>query len=292
MTQEPVTDNNKRRSQFYFVRTRFMRNKLAVIGLVFFILVVIITVSADLFMDYQDVLRQNISVRLQKPSTRHIFGTDIYGRDLFGRMVFGARYSLGIGLAVTVISLIAGVILGAISGYFGGIIGEVIMRIMDIFYSMPSALLAIAIVAALGQTIPNLLLAMSVSRIAQFSRVVRSVVLPIRSQEFIEAAKAAGAGNAYIIRTQILPNAIGPIIVQATLGISVVILGIAGLGFLGLGVAPPTPEWGSILSDVRVQVRNHPYLAIIPGITICMCAMALNLIGDGLRDALDPKLKN
>ena len=287
------TSEIRRQGQLYGIWVRFRRNKLALIGLIVFLLIVFGALFADLFIDYRTAaISQNISQRLQKPSAQHIFGTDMFGRDLFARIVFGSRYSLGISMGVMFIALVSGVIIGSTAGYYGGTIDGFIMRIIDVFLSLPSSLLAIAVVAALGQRTINIIIALSITQIPRLTRVVRSVVLPLRGHEYIEAAISNGASNKYIIGRHILPNAIGPIIVQTTLNVSFVILTISGLGFIGLGVPPPAPEWGSMAAQAQPFLRDHPYLAIIPGIAICICAMSLNLVGDGLRDALDPKLKN
>lgn len=283
----------KKRSQLKSIWVRYKKNKLAMFGLALFMAMVLIAVFADFIVDYDvDAITQNIKNKLRSPYSEHIFGTDQYGRDLFARIVFGARISLFVGLVTVALSLTAGSIIGAVAGYYGGKIDNILMRIMDIFLSIPSIIMAIAIVAALGQGLTNLLIALSISKIPQFARIVRSSILSIKGQEFIEAAKACGTKDRRIIVKHIIPNAIGPIIVQATLNMATTILAIAGLSFVGLGIQPPTPEWGSMLADARSQMRYYPYLVVIPGIAIVMSVLSLNLIGDGLRDALDPRLKN
>jgi len=211
---------------------------------------------------------------------------------MLARVVYGARISLFVGVATIATSLIAGSILGAIAGYYGGVVDNVLMRIMDVFLAVPQTIMAITIVAALGSSIFNLMIALSIAAVPKFARIVRSAVLSIKSSDYVEAAKAYGSGGARIIARYILPNAIGPIIVQATLNMATTILAISALSFIGLGVQPPTPEWGSILSAGKAQMRYYPYLVTIPGIAIVLAVLALNLIGDGLRDALDPRLKN
>lgn len=283
----------KKRSQFKSIVYRYKKNKLAILGAVVFLILIIISISADLIVDFEkDAVAQNMKERLMTPNNDHIFGTDQYGRDIFARIIFGSRVSLFVGLITIAISLTFGSLIGATAGYYGGKIDDILMRIMDIFLAIPSLLLAISIVAALGPGMINLLIALSVSQVPRFARIVRSSILSIKDQEFIEAAKACGTKNGRIILKHILPNAMGPIIVQATLNMASTILNIAALSFIGLGIQPPTPEWGSMLSDVKTQMRYYPYLAIIPGIAIIIAVMSLNLIGDGLRDALDPKLKN
>jgi peptide/nickel transport system permease protein len=283
----------KKRSQLKSIVYRYKKNKLAILGAVIFIVLIIISISADLIVDFEkDAVAQNMKERLMTPNEDHIFGTDQYGRDIFARIIFGSRVSLFVGLITIAISLTFGSLIGATAGYYGGKTDDILMRIMDIFLAIPSLLLAISIVAALGPGMINLLIALSVSQVPRFARIVRSSILSIKDQEFIEAAKACGTKNSRIILKHILPNAMGPIIVQATLNMASTILNIAALSFIGLGIQPPTPEWGSMLSDVKTQMRYYPYLAIIPGIAIIIAVMSLNLIGDGLRDALDPKLKN
>lgn len=283
----------KKRSQFKSIFFRFKKNKLAMFGLIILILLTLVAVFADYIADYEkDAISQNMQERLQTPNKNHIFGTDHYGRDLFARIVFGARMSLFLGIVAISISLSIGAVIGSVAGYYGGQIDNVIMRIMDVLLAIPNTLLAISIVAALGPGIINLLIAMSVSSIPRFARIVRSSILSISGQEFIEAAKACGTSDARIIAKHIIPNAIGPIIVQATLNMASTIISIAGLSFIGLGIEPPIPEWGSMLSEGKAQMRYYPHLVIIPGIAIVFAVMALNLIGDGLRDSLDPRLKN
>ena len=283
----------KKRSQIKAIWFRFRKNKLAVIGLTLFVAMALVAIFADFIADYEQyVITQNISQRLQPPSGDNILGTDQFGRDIFARIIHGARISLSMGLLTISASLTLGAIIGSISGYYGGKIDSFLMRIMDVILAVPNILMAISIVAALGPGLTNLLIAMSVAQIPAFARVVRASIMPILGQEFIEAAKACGTRDRRIIFRHILPNAIGPIIVQATLGMASTILAISALSFVGLGIEPPTPEWGAMLSEGRVHMRNYPHLVVIPGVAIVFAVMALNLIGDGLRDALDPKLKN
>lgn len=283
----------KKRSQVKSIFFRFKKNKLAMFGLVLLIFMVLIAIFAGLFADYElDAITQNMKERLQTPSKDHIFGTDQYGRDIFARIIFGARISLSISLVTIVVSLVIGASIGATAGYYGGRIDNIIMRIMDVFLAIPQTLMAISIVAALGPGMINLLIAMSISSVPRFARIVRSSILSIKEMEFIEAARACGTRDFRIILKHIIPNAIGPIIVQATLNMAGTIIAISGLSFIGLGIQPPLPEWGSMLSEGKSQMRYYPHLVIIPGIAIVCAVMALNLIGDGLRDSMDPRLKN
>ena len=283
----------KKRSQFVSVWHRYKKNKLAMFGLILLAIMLLIAIFADLLVDYQsDVVEQHMSERLQGISSEHWLGTDQYGRDIFSRIIYGTRISLFIGLASVCISVTAGTIIGAIAGYYGGKVDNILMRIMDMFLAIPQMLMAIAIVAALGSGITNLLIALSISATPGFSRIVRSSIMSIKEQDFVEAAVAYGATDRHIILKHIIPNAIGPIIVQATLDIATAILTIASLSFIGLGIQSPTPEWGTILSEGKAQMRDFPHLIVSPGIAIILAVMALNLIGDGLRDELDPRMKN
>ena len=283
----------RKRSQFKTIWFQYRKNRLATFGLVLFLALVLVAVSSGLFLDYDtQVIDQHMKERLQQPSPEHWFGTDQYGRDMFARVVWGTRISLFVGVFTVAIALTVGSLFGALAGYYGGTVDNVLMRIMDVFLAMPGTILAVAIVGALGPGLVNVLLAMAISRIPQFARITRSAIISIRGQEFVEAAKACGTSDGRIIMRHILPNAIGPIVVQVTLHMATTILGVAGLSFIGLGIEPPTPEWGSMLSEAKEQMRYHPYLMVSPGIAILLAVLSLNLIGDGLRDALDPRMKN
>ncbi len=278
---------------------RLRKDRMAVTGLIFILLLVVIAVSTifiDIFTNhaiYNDfVIKQNLRMRLQGPSLEHIFGLDEFGRDIFLRMLWGTRYSLFMGTFAIAFSVIVGSIFGAVSGFYGIVADNIIMRFMDVLLAIPSMLLATAIVAALGTSLTNVLLAISISYIPTFARTVRASVLTIKDKEYIEAARALGASDARIIFKYIIPNSLAPLIVQATLGVAGAILSIAGLSFLGLGIQPPTPEWGSMLSNARTYIREGWHVTVIPGLGIMLTILALNLLGDGLRDALDPRLKN
>lgn len=292
MNAEILNTEVKKRSQIKAIWFRYKKNKLAVAGLILLALMIAAACCADLIADYtDDAITHHMNERLLAPGGDHVFGTDQYGRDVFARIIFGARISLSMGLASVAFSLAIGAVIGAAAGYYGGKIDNILMRIMDVFLAIPGIVMAISVVAALGEGMVNLLIAMSVSRIPQFARIVRSSILSIKGQDFIEAAKSCGTSDKRIIMKHILPNAMGPIIVQATLNIASAILGIAALSFIGLGIEPPIPEWGSMLSEAKSQMRYYPYLIIIPGIAIILAVLALNLIGDGLRDAMDPRTK-
>lgn len=283
----------KKRSQFRAICRRFARNKGAMTGLVILAVLVLIAVTAPLFISYEgQVIKQNIRDRLQYPSWEHPFGTDQNGRDVLTRIIWGTRISLSASLVIICIATVFGAIFGALAAFYGGKVDNLIMRIMDIFYALPFNLLAICIVASLGNGILNLGMACVVGVIPSFTRVFRSAMLPIVNQEYIEAARACDTTDFRILIKHILPNALGPIIVQATLNLAITILAIAGLSYIGLGIEAPQPEWGKMLSEGREYMRDYPYLVIFPGLAIMLSALSLNLIGDGLRDALDPKLKN
>jgi peptide/nickel transport system permease protein len=271
---------------------RLLRNKMAMLGLVILVLLALSAIFADFIADYDSkVIAQNISERLQGPSAAHWFGTDEFGRDIFARIIHGGRVSLVVGLISVSVSLIIGGALGAFAGFYGGNVDNVIMRIMDIFLAIPSTLLAITIVAALGTSLVNVMLAIGISGIPNFARIVRAAVMSVKDQEFVESARAIGASNATIIFREIIPNCMAPIIVQATLSVASAILSTASLSFLGLGVQPPSPEWGAMLSSGRNFLRDAIHITLFPGLAIVITILALNLLGDGLRDALDPRLK-
>ncbi|SKC79005.1 ABC transporter permease [Maledivibacter halophilus] len=285
--------SKKNRSQSKQIWMRLKKNKLAIIGLGILIIILLFAIFADFIADYEtEVIKQNMKNRLQAPSKENWLGTDSYGRDIFARIVHGSRYSLTIGISTIVISLFVGGFFGSIAGYYGGRIDNIIMRVMDMFLAIPSIILAIAIVASLGTGVRNLIIALSISNVPQFARLIRSSILTVKESEFIEAAHAVGTNTSEIIIKHILPNSIGPIIVQATFGVATSILAAASLSFLGIGIRPPAPEWGAILSEGKEYIRYTPYLVLFPGIAIAITVLSLNLLGDGLRDALDPSLKN
>jgi peptide/nickel transport system permease protein len=292
ISKEEIINKYKKRSQVWEVWRRLKKNKLAIVGLIIILSLTILAISADFIADYETVvIKQDIKNRLKPPSAEHIFGTDEFGRDIFARLVHGTRVSLTVGLISVSIALVVGGFLGAIAGYYGNRIDNIIMRTMDIFLAVPNILLAIAIVAALGTSIVNLMIAVGISSIPSYARIVRASVLSIKDQEFVEAARAIGAKDLTIILTHIIPNSLAPVIVQATLGVANAILSTAALSFIGLGIQPPAPEWGAMLSGGRTFLRDASHITVFPGIAIMITILALNMLGDGLRDALDPKLK-
>lgn len=282
----------KKKSQFVEVWKRLCRNKTAVLGLVIVALLTLMAILSPILIDYEtQVIKTNYSEALQAPSADHWFGTDEMGRDILLRVMYGSTVSLSIGVVTVAFSLTVGLILGAAAGYFGGKTDMIIMRIMDIFLAIPGTLLAICIVASLGNSIPNLVIAQAVSSIPTFSRVVRGAVITARDADYVEAARAIGAKDATIIFHEVLPNSLAPIIVQTTLQVASVILSIAGLSFIGLGIPAPRPEWGAMLSGARAYIRDYSYMCLFPGLAIMTTILSLNLLGDGLRDALDPRLR-
>ncbi len=287
-----ISQQYKKRSSFATAFRQLRKNKGAILGLVMVVMITALALLAPVIYDYEtDVIAQNLKIRLQPPSREHWFGTDDMGRDIFARVVFGARYSLAVGIIAVMIALVVGVTLGAIAGYIGGPLENIIMRITDIFSSIPSVLMAIAVVSALGKSTINLMIAVGIASTAPFIRVARAAVLTVREEEYIEAARAIGMPEWQIVLFHILPNCVSQIIVQATLRVGSAIISAAQLSFLGLGVPAPAPEWGGMLSSGRSYIRDHSYMTLFPGLAIMVTVLSLNLIGDGLRDALDPKLK-
>lgn len=270
---------------------RFLKNKLSILGIVILVVFVLAAVFADFIAPYP-YDEQNLDAVYQSPSLEHPFGTDATGRDQLSRVIYGGRASLTIGFASVGIALVLGIILGCIAGFYGGAYDSVIMRIIDMMMAIPSVLLAIVITSALGTGLFNLTLAMGISSIPAYARITRASIMSIRGSEYIEAARLSGCSDARIITRHVLPNILAPLIVQVTLGLGLAILSASSLSFLGLGVQPPTPEWGSMLSAARGEIRNYPYLLVFPGCAIALVVLALNMVGDGLRDALDPRMRS
>lgn len=281
----------KKKSQGPDIWKRFKRNKRALFGLGILLLMIFIAVFANVLAPYDPVI-QDIPNKLQKPSLTHWMGTDQYGRDIMSRIMYGTRISLMVGIVSTGLALLAGGTLGAIAGFYGGHLENVIMRVTDIFLAIPAILLNIAIAAALGSGIVNMTFAISISYIPAYCRIMRSSIFSVIDREFVEASKAVGASDRYIICHHIIPNCLSPMIVQATLKVGAAILMCSTLSFIGVGISPPTPEWGSMIATGREYLRTAPHLTTFPGIAIMLAVFSLNLMGDGLRDALDPKLKN
>ncbi|MDD4780433.1 MAG: ABC transporter permease [Tissierellia bacterium] len=269
---------------------RLKKSTLAMIGLAIIVLLVLTAIFADYIAPY-DYSTNDLKNQYAMPSKEHILGTDEFGRDIFSRIVYGSRISLQVGFISVGIALTLGVIIGASSGFYGGKVDMILMRFIDILQSLPDILMAIAIMAALGPGLSNLMIAVGLASIPGYAKIIRSSVLSIKDNEFVEAARANGSSDFRIIVKHIIPNCLAPIIVQATLGVAYAIINAAGLSFIGLGLEPPTPEWGAMLSSGRGYIRDYPHMTMFPGLAIVIVIFALNVLGDGLRDALDPKLK-
>lgn len=286
-----LSAQNVSQTSFKVIWSELKRNNRAMIGLSFIVLMVLAALLADVISPF-GMTEQNLANALHKPSLTHLMGTDDLGRDVFSRIIYGSRVSLTIGLSAVAIALTIGGILGLIAGYYSGKFDSLIMRLSDILLSIPSTLLAIAIVASFGSSLTNLILAIGISNIPIYARVVRSAVLSIREKQFLEASNALGVSDFKIIVRHILPNILSPVIVQATMGVASAILSAAGLGFIGLGIEASVAEWGTMLSYGRQYIRTHAFLTIFPGLAIMLTILSFNLLGDGIRDALDPKLRD
>ena len=271
---------------------RFRKNKLAMFGVFLLFVVALAVAAAPVLSSYEAISKMHMSDRFTSPNPLYIFGTDEFGRDLFARVLYGGRISLLCSFAIIAIAFVVGALIGGAAGFFGGKVDTILMRLVDMLMAVPSTMLAMAIITALGNGVWKLVLALAIAQIARFARIVRSSVLTLRNVEYVEAAKCYGCSSLRIILKHIIPNGIGPIIVSATLCLGQTILSISSMGYLGLGVASPTPEWGTIISENKINIQAYPYLGIIPGICICLTVMAVNFIGDGLRDAFDPRTKN
>lgn len=281
------------RSSWQLIARRFSKNRLAMAGVALLALMLLAILLAPAYMPYDEMIKEDVFNRLQRPGEGgHLLGTDELGRDLLARVLYGGRISLLGGMATIAIAFAAGCLIGGAAGYFGGRLDTVLMRFIDMLMAIPPMLLAMAILTALGSGLVNLIISLAISQIPRFARVVRSAVLTLRGSEYIEAARCYGCSSMKIIVRHILPNGIGPIIVSATLTLGQIILSISSMGFLGLGVASPTPEWGTIISENMLNIRYYPYLGLVPGVCICLAVMAVNFIGDGLRDAFDPRTGN
>lgn len=281
----------KKENRFLAVMKRVCSSKLALAALIVFILIVLAALFAPLIAPYP-YEEMDLSNTYQMPSWEHICGTDQLGRDIFSRLLYGARYSLALGLLAQVFTLVFGVILGAVAGFFGSKVDLAVMRILDIFEAIPAILLAIIICTALGTGFLNTVIAMGVGGIPMMSRLLRASILTVREQEYIEAAAAINCSKFRQITKYVLPNSISPLIIAFTTGIGMTIMQAASLSYLGLGVQPPMPEWGAMLSDTRKYFQHYPYMAVFPGVAIAVTVLCINIVGDSLRDALDPKLKD
>lgn len=278
-------------SNTWEVLHRLKKNKLAVIGMIIFVVEIVLAIIAPLIIPYSPTEMDYMNLQTG-PCVAHWFGTDELGRDIFSRLLYGSRYSLGLSVSSMLIALVLGVIFGSCAGFFGGMVDNIIMRVLDVFQAMPGLLMGVAISAALGTGFFNTALALSIGWIPTMTRMLRGSILKVREMEFLEAAESINCSKLRTIVTHVLPNSVSPLIVTATLCMANVIMGAAALSFIGLGIQPPTPEWGAMLSSARAFFRDYPYMIIIPGIAIAITVLSLNVMGDGLRDAMDPKLKD
>jgi peptide/nickel transport system permease protein len=281
----------KKENRWKEIWRRLKKDRVAMAGLFIMGFMLFIALAAGLIVAYDVALKMNMRSRLAPPSAEHWFGLDGFGRDMFARCLHGARVSLLIGFSSSFATLVVGAILGAFVGYVGGKLDDLVMRALDIFSSIPDILFAMAVVAALGPGIFNICFAISLNYIPNFVRIVRSSVLNIAEQEYIEAARAGGASTVHILFRHVLPNTVGILIVQTTANVASIILIAATLSFLGLGINPPQPEWGALVSEGKEFLRTAPHLILIPGFMICISSFAMSVLGDGLRDALDPRLR-
>lgn len=290
MSEQTVTRQHRPKLEYYkTLWKRLKKNKAALVG-GFLIILFIITAFVGPLLLSQDPNEVQVANKLQPPSAEHWFGTDNYGRDIFTRIIYGMELTLRVGFLSVAIGGAVGVVFGIVAGYYGGWIDTVIMRIMDVLLAFPGILLALAIVSVLGGSLRNVIIAVAIYSVPAFARIVRGSTLSVRKLEYIDAVRALGASDTRIIFKHILPNIMSPIIVQATLRIATAILTASGLSFLGLGVQPPTPEWGAMMSDGRNFIVDAPHIILFPGLMVVIVVLAFNIFGDGIRDAMDPKM--
>ena len=285
-----MKNKNKKESFLYITWSRLRKNRLAMAGLVIICLMTLTAIFAPWIMPYE-YDEMDLANALCGPSKEHWLGTDDLGRDILSRLMYGGRYSLRIGVLAVGFAAVVGALVGAVAGYYGGAFDMGIMRVLDVFQAVPGIILSIAVSATLGPGFTNCIIALAIGMVPAFARMARASILNIRKMEYLEAATSINAGDLRIILRHVLPNALSPLIVQATMSVATSILIAASLSFIGLGVQPPTPEWGAMLSAGRNYIRNYPHMVIYPGVTIMIAVFSLNVLGDGLRDALDPKLK-
>lgn len=266
------------------------RNRRAMLGLFFIVVLVFVAIFADFIAPY-GMREQNLSNALQSPNRNHWLGTDDLGRDVLSRLIHGTRVSLTVGVSAVAVALLLGGLLGVLAGYYKGKLDTVIMRLCDVLLSIPSILLAIAIVASFGSSMQNMIMAIGLSNIPVFARIIRAGVISVKEEQFIEAGEALGANDAQIIFKHIIPNIMSPIIVHSSMGVATAVLSAVGLGFIGLGLEASVAEWGTMLNSGRSYIRTHSYLTVYPGLVIMFTILSFNLLGDGLRDAFDPKMR-
>jgi len=288
--QESKPKQVKRQSEFAIIWRRFKRNKIAMAGMIIVVAYYFIAILAPILAPY-DPQEIDLLNPLSPPGKDHLLGTDPIGRDVLSRIIYGARISLLVGTLAVLLGVTIGILAGLVAGYYGGNIDDVIMRINDVMWSFPVTLLAIVVAGIVGPNVSYLIFIIGIIMVPRYTRVIRGTVLSIKERDYILAARALGCGNLRILFRQILPNAIGPIIVVATMSMAGAILTESGLSFLGFGIAPPTPTWGNMIASGRQYIRTCPHLIIYPGIAITLTVLGFNLFGDGLRDAIDPRLK-
>lgn len=281
----------KKESAFHATFMRLCKNPTAVCGFVIFVILALLAVFSPYITPY-DYKTMDPTCLFQAPSWKHWCGTDQMGRDILTRLLYGGRYSLSMGFVAVGFAAVCGVALGSVCGFFGGKLDEIVMRLLDIFQAIPGILLTICMAAALGNGFDKVIMALSITRIPGITRLMRGSVMKIRSVEYLEAAEAIGCSKVRRIMKYIIPNAMAPVIVEVTMGIASTVLQLATLSYIGLGIQPPTPEWGAMLSDAKKYILTYPNMILYPGVFIALTVLSLNFLGDGLRDALDPKLKN
>ena len=281
----------KKKSRLYEIWRQLKKNKLAVVALIVLILLVVVALLAPVLAPYS-YSQQNSKLANAKPSPEHLLGNDRLGRDILSRLLYGSRQSLQMGVIAVGIAATIGILIGAITGFYGGWVDNLGMRLLDIYQAIPMFLLSVTLAAIMGPSLRNAIIALGIGTVPGYARIMRASVLTVREKEYIEAARAINTRSGRIIFEHIIPNAIGPLIVQITMGVGACILAGSALSFIGLGAQPPVPEWGAMISDARSVMREHPTHALYPGICVMISVLACNLLGDGLRDALDPRLKN
>ena len=288
----PATRSKPRKnSEFLRVMKQLSRNKMAMLGLIILLVEIVLAILAPVIAPY-DYAQMDILSMFASPSKDHIFGCDDLGRDIFSRILIGSRYSLSCGILSTLFGTVIGMAIGAIAGFFGGKVDNIIMRLLDVIQAIPGMVMMIVISAVLGPGFVNTIIALAFGTIPGMARMLRAQMLKVRENEYIEAAVSINCSKFRIIMDHLIPNCMSPMIVQATMGVATAITTASGLSFIGLGVQPPIPEWGAMLSNSRQFIRQAPHLVVFPGLAIAVTVLALNMMGDGLRDALDPKLKN
>lgn len=281
----------RKKSRLVEIWRQLKKNRLAVVSLVVLLLVFLIAVFAPVIAPYS-YSQQNAILSNAPPSAEHRLGNDKFGRDILSRLIYGTRQSLQMGIIAVAIAATIGITIGAVAGFYGKWVDNLCMRLLDIYQAVPMFLLCVSLAAIMGPSLRNAIIALGIAIVPGFARIMRASVLTVREKEYVEAARAIDAGDGRIIRKHIIPNAIAPLIVQITMGVGSCIMSGAGLSFIGLGVQPPIPEWGAMIADARNTIREYPTHALYPGICIMLCVLSCNLLGDGLRDALDPRLKN